>query len=178
MRDYSELGLDPYLRATDSLSVKSPTYVTAFENDSNYELLTNLNKGTINTNSLRTDGTIIMFNSAGNRQVVLDHRNETFNAANLRLGGTEVGLTASGALTFIDSGVTFGNMTVDEFYFQNTITAGIGTTNGGQFLVRGTSSPNAPVANSCILYTDVVSGTVRLIARFPTGAVQVITQQP
>ena len=85
---------------------------------------------------------------------------------------------ASGAISFYDSGNLFGRMNVDEFYFQNTIAAGLTTTNGGQFLIRGSSSPNAPAANSCILYTDVVSGTVRLLARFPTGAAQVIAQQP
>lgn len=87
-----------------------------------------------------------------------------------------------GAVRFIYADASNGNeKTTIEF---QGIGNGPGTTpltifgTGGLLLPVAAINPSAPAANVAALYIDSSGGKVRVVARFPTGAVQVLATEP
>ena len=174
MRDYSSLGLNDKLQAVDGLNATTKVYSVQY--GENIEYPTNLLRGTINANAVRTDGTIIMLDVTSSSQFILNYAAETTSIRTLTLGGTAV--VADGRVILRNSaGVARFSADVDELSFLGgNFILGTSTTMDISGTTAGT--PTAPAANSCRLYVDVSGGKNRLMARFDTGTSLIIATEP
>ena len=177
MTDYQDILLNSRLQKVNSLAGRNKQFIQAINFDINYETPTRNLKGRIGyeSNILTTRGSVVMYNGANDQEFILDRSNERTIIKSLDLGAGSA--THSGALRIYDSGTgLLVTMNVDNVILDRPTRVG----NNYGLTLGGTATQGAPTAQQCIIYIDDtgVGGKGQLLARFPTGATQVIASEP
>lgn len=114
--------------------------------------------GTVITDAVVQDGTININNHF-----------EVDASGNVKLKT----LSSIGDVIFYDDGVTQANQVATI-----NATDGLKMFTDKPITLRGTATPSAAPANGVSLYVDQSAGKNRLMARFPTGASQIVATEP